>query len=1166
VTGGDFPLVNAFDTSQGGSPADGRFGSVFLVKYSADGRRILLSTFLNNWNYYAWCENDPVISDHDGNTFSCITTFTPGKQTVDPMQGDLRGGSDVFITKISAANVPTKATYFGGEGGEFPIDAKTDACGNLHLWLTTSSDDLPLVHSLYGKPEDCTNAYYYCVFDPDLRTILFSTYWSCAYGPFGSLFVDKNGYAYFSGARNKTDVPIFNAYQPAPFSDYEAHLTRLYLPLCGVPIRVELRAPEKIRYDRLHGRAIDKAIPVRAIITNTDSTRSAVIGRVEFSVPAPLLLANGSRDSVIYPHPAELGPGASFEYAFLIDPEFVSVLDTALHASITVEYLYADRHPTCPAPFINAIHDLPLEFLEVPWYKLSCALAAPDSIAVPGAGAARDTVSLSCTVRNTGASDALLRAFVFASEETPGVRLLSSSDTAWIASTLAPNADVVASWRLEILPRPYRRELLLTVACIDTFGYEQVRCERILTIPAVAGLDCRLEAPDTLRFDAVSGGYPPDPFAVTATLANPGDTALAGVEADLILPSPTRLALAPGEDPHRQRAYVDAGSSLRFTWKLRVATIPPADAIEGLTVRYCTGREKAQGACSEQVMIVAPVKELACAVEAPDSLVVAGSGVELAPNPFTVRLAVTNGGELTAETRTARLSLPPGGRLTSAEDSVRPLGRILPHGSAGLGWTVRARTSRFDALLRASAAVRDSLGAVLASCSRDVFIPGIADDLACALAAPDTIAYDVRDDTHAPNPFAVRLTLDNALDTAQREVEAEIDLSLSPHLALAGGETAARRIATIAAHGNEPAEWSVAVRATPAAPATERIVVRYRHTGDAAWRSCARDIVIEGEERIIRAVCSTAGHDSIFADIGYEQIIPRPVQLQYTITNSGNAPLGGCSAAIILPAGYVLVDPRDSIQSYGRIEPGRSASREWLFIADENRAAAGVSMIRWKRECDGLAADSSCARALVFALGSPGGIVFSPWLLRFSAGRDAALPSPKSVELWTGGRRTMPWLLQSSTPWLDYQPSGGDARQVVRIGPTTTSLAEGEHVGRVAVVSGDWVSPRDITVLYEIVQLSAVDDPPAPAPIRLGRIYPNPARTAASIEFGLAQRGYLRLTLSDLLGRQVATIWEGELPAGDHLVRHDISGLTPGLYLCTLAAPERTVTRVMAVR
>jgi hypothetical protein len=160
----------------------------------------------------------------------------------------------------------------------------------------------------------------------------------------------------------------------------------------------------------------------------------------------------------------------------------------------------------------------------------------------------------------------------------------------------------------------------------------------------------------------------------------------------------------------------------------------------------------------------------------------------------------------------------------------------------------------------------------------------------------------------------------------------------------------------------------------------------------------------------------------------------------------------------------------------------------------------------------------------------------------------------------------MPWQLQSSTSWLDYQPPIGDARQVLTIGPTTTSLAHGEHIGRVAVASTNWVSPKDITVRYEIVQLSEADGQHAPETIRLGQSFPNPATTAVGIEFVLAQNGYVSLTLTDLLGRHMATICEGELAAGVHYVRHDVSGMTPGLYLYTLAAMGKTMTRVMAVR
>jgi hypothetical protein len=197
---------------------------------------------------------------------------------------------------------------------------------------------------------------------------------------------------------------------------------------------------------------------------------------------------------------------------------------------------------------------------------------------------------------------------------------------------------------------------------------------------------------------------------------------------------------------------------------------------------------------------------------------------------------------------------------------------------------------------------------------------------------------------------------------------------------------------------------------------------------------------------------------------------------------------------------------------------------------------------------------------------SPAGIVFSPWMLRFSAERDASLPAPKSVELWTGGRQAMPWQLQSGTPWLEYQPGTGDARRTLVIGPNTTSLDPDVHAGTIGVVSGYWVAPREIRVAYEITRVSAMERPSVAETIRLGQSYPNPARTTASMEISIPDRGYVRLAVTDILGRWVTTVCEGDLPPGSHIVRHDVSHLSPGLYLCTLSAMGRRTSRVMVVK
>ncbi len=66
--------------------------------------------------------------------------------------------------------------------------------------------------------------------------------------------------------------------------------------------------------------------------------------------------------------------------------------------------------------------------------------------------------------------------------------------------------------------------------------------------------------------------------------------------------------------------------------------------------------------------------------------------------------------------------------------------------------------------------------------------------------------------------------------------------------------------------------------------------------------------------------------------------------------------------------------------------------------------------------------------------------------------------------------------------------------------------------------------------------------------------YPNPFRSAVSIDFTLEQPGHVQLSIYDLLGREIATLMDGSRSRGDHSALFDGSGLAPGIYFVVIEA------------
>ncbi len=86
-----------------------------------------------------------------------------------------------------------------------------------------------------------------------------------------------------------------------------------------------------------------------------------------------------------------------------------------------------------------------------------------------------------------------------------------------------------------------------------------------------------------------------------------------------------------------------------------------------------------------------------------------------------------------------------------------------------------------------------------------------------------------------------------------------------------------------------------------------------------------------------------------------------------------------------------------------------------------------------------------------------------------------------------------------------------------------------------------------------------------PDGIHLSKNYPNPFSGATTIEFDLATAGHVRLQVFDVLGREIATVVNEQLPAGRHRVEWQSGDASNGLYLYRLSAGGSVETRSMVL-
>ncbi len=75
--------------------------------------------------------------------------------------------------------------------------------------------------------------------------------------------------------------------------------------------------------------------------------------------------------------------------------------------------------------------------------------------------------------------------------------------------------------------------------------------------------------------------------------------------------------------------------------------------------------------------------------------------------------------------------------------------------------------------------------------------------------------------------------------------------------------------------------------------------------------------------------------------------------------------------------------------------------------------------------------------------------------------------------------------------------------------------------------------------------------------------YPNPFNPVTTITYNLPQATYVSLSVYDRLGRQVVTLVDQSMDAGEHSVDFDASEFPSGIYFYRIKTPEKTEVRKM---
>jgi hypothetical protein len=112
--------------------------------------------------------------------------------------------------------------------------------------------------------------------------------------------------------------------------------------------------------------------------------------------------------------------------------------------------------------------------------------------------------------------------------------------------------------------------------------------------------------------------------------------------------------------------------------------------------------------------------------------------------------------------------------------------------------------------------------------------------------------------------------------------------------------------------------------------------------------------------------------------------------------------------------------------------------------------------------------------------------------------------------------------------------------------------------GTCAGSSSTWKATRTITT-------GVVVESEIPATLALLQSYPNPFNPTATIEYHVPVSGFVKLSVYNILGREITLLVNENKSVGNHRVTFDASGLSGGVYFYRMQAGQFQETRKLVL-
>jgi hypothetical protein len=210
----NFPRKNPFQANLNGS------FDAFVTKLSADGQSLVYSTYLGGSDAET---GSGIAIDSSGNAYVTGETLSTNFPTKNPLQANINGSSDMFITKLSPSGQSLiYSTYLGGSGREFGFSTAVNSSGNAYVTGQTTSADFPTKNPFQPSSGGGSFDAFVTKLSADGQSLIYSTYFGGNDGDNGvGIAVDSSGNAYVTGYTFSQNLPTLKPLQPGYGGGFE---------------------------------------------------------------------------------------------------------------------------------------------------------------------------------------------------------------------------------------------------------------------------------------------------------------------------------------------------------------------------------------------------------------------------------------------------------------------------------------------------------------------------------------------------------------------------------------------------------------------------------------------------------------------------------------------------------------------------------------------------------------------------------------------------------------------------------------------------------------------------------------------------------------------------------------------------------------------------------